>query len=200
MKNRTPFKMGLIVLSIWTYSLIWVAVIVYCFKNVENVETDNWNEQKIFLVIFILIHVLIPFIIISILYYFIRRHVEVMRESARSSGGAPSAIEIEMAGREKRFTNSLMIMNVFLFVIWVLFLLLIPLYYKCMLMMIHGINLCSAVSCVCNTLYFHYNNKMIGMRVRNLLKQCCISRSSLNNSGSEVENPTNPQEINETEL
>ena len=112
-KHSTPVKMRLIVLFIWIYLLIWVAVTVYFFKHVENVKGNKWNIQHVFYTVFFIIHVWI-IIFSTPLLYLIIRHVKGLRERAQ--------VNDEIEGRDKHFI-AIMMLNIFYSGVWIVFLL-----------------------------------------------------------------------------
>ena len=120
-KHSTPVKMGFIVLFIWLYLLIWVVVMVYFFKHVENIKVNEWNIQHVLYIIFISIHVC-ALNFSTPLLYLIRRHVKGLRER--------SPINDEMEIRDKQFIAGITI-NIFASGTWILWILILPFTIDC---------------------------------------------------------------------
>ena len=199
-KHCTPFKMGFIVLLIWIYSLIWVAVMVYFFKHVEYVETYEFDAQYVLHTIFIWMHVCVPLFVTPILYYFIQRRVKWLRNCARTLE-APSIIRNQMEAREKKFTRSMMTLSVILFIVWIFIYFSTILYNGCILNKIDVVNFFLPISLYCHSYFYFAGNREFQLYLKDLQNQFCIwicRRSQINlRTGEEVENLSNPQETND---
>ena len=165
-KHSTPCKMGCVVLLIWFYSLVLVVFIAFCYKQVKNVERYVWSKHYALYYTFIGIQLFLSFLIILILHCLIRPRIKWMRECARSSEGeTTSLIKDGDREREKAFTNSIMIVAIILFALWIIILVFIAFYSKCFITMVYLVNIILPI----NFFFFNPNLYSCVHKVKNRL-------------------------------
>ena len=173
-KHYTPFNMGLTVLFIWMYSLIWVAVMASCLKHAKKVETYDWSMHHYLEFAFVGLNVGGPLVITSTLYYLIRRRVKWARKCVQSTRETTSLVnDNEMVEREIAFTNSTINVVIILFTLWIVILIYAAFNHKCLIKIIYLVNTVLPLNCFLNPILYSYGNREVRTYLKDLKNRLC---------------------------
>jgi 7 transmembrane receptor (rhodopsin family). len=93
----TPFNLGIVVLAIWIYSIAWTCSIASNFIQIFDDNNYVWNVPSAIYYVFLGIHLVVPLMVISVLYWLMLRETKKSNQQFDNQSFQRDKIETKLA-------------------------------------------------------------------------------------------------------